>query len=732
VLKRWQLQGPAQRINERTVWLLLLSAALLVVAVAAALRFRSQAARRARALRDTENNLSLILNSVDSLVYIKDADFRYRYVNDALCRMLGLSAAEILGKDDFALFEPGLAAELRAHDLQAMAAAEPQLFEECVGPDGARRAYLSTKMALALGDGGARSLCGVSSEVTSRKRMEESVRIAATVFESHEGMLVLDRTRAVIDANAGLCAMSGYGRDEWMGERELPFRLDEDGGTLDASFWGRVDSERTWHGSAYCLRKDASVYPVLLSVSAVPDEDGRIANYVCTVSDITELKQVQERNQRLAYYDDLTGLPNRRLLFERIHACVAASRDEPQVGALLFLDLDNFKDLNDTRGHSAGDQLLLQVAQRVGACVRAGDTVARVGGDEFVVMLDAIGTNEEEARLHAEVLAEKVLAAVAAPYVIDGLPHHASCSIGVTLCTHSHEALDTLMKRGDLAMYQAKADGRNMVRFFETWMEDAVARRTRLEGELREALAAGQFELYYQPQVEGDRVVGAEALLRWHHPRRGLIGPVEFIPVAESTDLILPMGAWVLRAACEQLARWKVAPHSAHLTVAVNISIRQLMEDNFVRDTLAVIAATGADAGCLKLELTESMVIEGVEETIAKMEALRRHGVRFLLDDFGTGYSSLAYLKRLPLEQLKIDRSFVRDILVDPNDASIARSIVALAQALGLSIIAEGVETAAQRDKLLELGCPRFQGYLYGRPMPVADFDDLVIAPVTQ
>ncbi|NIA55074.1 EAL domain-containing protein [Massilia sp. TW-1] len=732
VLKRWQLEGPAQRINERTAWLLLLSATLLVVAVAAALRFRGQAAHRARALRDTENNLSLILNSVDSLVYIKDADFRYRYVNDALCRMLGLSAAEILGKDDFALFEPGLAAELRAHDLQAMTAAEPLLFEESVVLDGARRAYLSTKMALALGDGGARSLCGVSSDVTSRKRMEESVRIAATVFESHEGMLVLDRTRAVIDANAGFCAMSGYGRDELLGERELPFRLEQGGCDLDASFWEAVDSEHKWHGSAYSRRKDATPYPVLLTISAVPDDDGHIANYVCTVSDITELKQVQERNQRLAYYDDLTGLPNRRLLFERIHACVAASRDEPQVGALLFLDLDNFKDLNDTRGHSAGDQLLLQVAQRVGACVRAGDTVARVGGDEFVVMLDAVGTNDEEARLHAEVLAEKVLAVVAAPYVIDGLPHHASCSIGVTLCAHSHEALDTLMKRGDLAMYQAKADGRNVVRFFETWMEDAVARRTRLEGELREALATGQFELYYQPQVEGDRVVGAEALLRWHHPRRGLIGPVEFIPVAESTDLILPMGAWVLRAACEQLARWKAAPHSAHLTVAVNISIRQLMEDNFVRDTLAIIAATGADAGCLKLELTESMVIEGVEETIAKMEALRRHGVRFLLDDFGTGYSSLAYLKRLPLEQLKIDRSFVRDILVDPNDASIARSIVALAQALGLSIIAEGVETAAQRDKLLELGCPRFQGYLYGRPMPVADFDDLVVAPVTQ
>ena len=728
ILKRWQLQSPAQQINQRTAWLLALSAILLLGACAAAWWFRRQAAQRARALQATENKLSLILDSVDSLVYIKGGDFRYRYVNEAMCRMLGMRADDILGKDDFSLFEPELAAELRAHDLQAMAESRPQVFEESIEMAGAERTYLSTKMALALGDGAAHSLCGISSDITSRKRMEESTRIAATVFESHEGMLVLDRTRAVIDANAAFCAMSGYRLYELVGSRKLPFQLAEDGGELDAAFWKTLAAEQKWHGDAFGRRKDATVCPVLLSISAVLDETGHVANYVCTASDITELKQIQARNQHLAYYDDLTGLPNRRLLFERIQSCLAASGNETQMGALLFLDLDDFKDLNDTRGHSAGDELLRQVAHRVTSCVRSGDTVARVGGDEFVVMLDAIGTDEDEARLHAEVLAEKVLAAVAAPYVIDSLPHHASCSIGITLCAHRDEGLDTLMKRGDLAMYQAKTDGRNLVRLFEPWMEQAVARRIQLVSELRHALDADQFEMYYQPQVADGRIVGAEALLRWRHPERGLVGPVEFIGVAESTDLILPIGAWVLRAACRQLARWAAVPHNAHLAVAVNISIRQLMEDNFVRDTLAIIADTGADPRCLKLEITESMVIERVEETIAKMEALRRHGIRFLLDDFGTGYSSLAYLKRLPLEQLKIDRSFVRDILVDPNDASIARSVVALAQALGLSIIAEGVETLAQRDKLLELGCHRFQGYLYGRPMPAGEFEDMVAA----
>lgn len=733
ILKRWQLQAPAQAIGARFFWLLGLAAVLLSAASAAALRFRRQARTRARELRDTENKLSAILDSVDSPVYIKDADFRYLYANGALCRLVDRPAAEIIGKDDFELFGPELAATLRAHDALVMEDKERRVFEEA-GPsmkDG-QRIYLSTKVSLALESGAARYLCGISSDITARKQMEESNRLAATVFQSHEGMLVLGPDHAIVDANQAMCAMSGYVLSELLESRTLPFLLTRDGRGLDAPFWDLLAAQHKWQGDAWGQRKTGGLYPALLSVSAVPDQAGRIANYVCTVSDITELKQTQERNLRLAFYDELTGLPNRRLLFERIQACLAASGDAAQAGALLFLDLDNFKDLNDTRGHIAGDQLLQQVARRLEACVRANDTVARLGGDEFVVMLDAIGASEEEARLHAEMLAEKVLAALGAPYDIGGMAHHASCSIGITLCTHRDESLDMLMKRGDLAMYQAKADGRNTLRFFEPWMEQRIRQRIQLEAELRHALHAGQLELFYQPQVEESRVVGAEALLRWRHPERGLIGPVEFIGVAEHTDLILPIGGWVLRAACEQLVRWSRTPHSAHLTVAVNISIRQLMEDSFVRDTLEVIAATGADPSRLKLELTESMVIDRVEETIDKMEQLRRRGVCFSLDDFGTGYSSLAYLKRLPLEQLKIDRSFVRDILVDPNDASIARSVVALAQALGLSIIAEGVETEAQHAMLRELGCHRYQGYLFGKPAPAEALDAMLVEGLPQ
>ncbi|MEH6436995.1 EAL domain-containing protein [Massilia sp. DD77] len=732
IIERWQLRGSMHESGMRMLWLLGLAGALLLAALAAALRFRRQATAGARALRDTEIKLATILDSVDSPVYIKDAGFRYCYANGALGRMLGMPPADIIGKDDFELFGPDHAPALRAHDVEVMRDGGRKVFEESAyDPGGERRTFLSTKVSLALEVGATRYLCGISSDISGRKQMEESVRLAATVFQSHEGMLVLGADRAIVDANGALCTMSGYALSELVGSRTLPFLLSRDGRGLDERFWDMLEAQQRWQGDAWGQRTSGALYPALLSVSAVPDEAGRIAHYVCTVSDITELKQTQERNQRLAYYDELTGLPNRRLLFERVQSCLSADRGGAPVGALLFLDLDNFKDLNDTRGHVAGDQLLQHVARRLGACVRGNDTVARLGGDEFVVMLDAVGADEEEARLHTELLAEKILAAVSAPYEIGGMAHHASCSIGITLCTHADESLDLLMKRGDLAMYQAKADGRNTLRFFEPWMEQRVQRRMQLEVELRNALTARQLELFYQPQVEGSRVIGAEALLRWRHPERGLIGPAEFIGVAENTDLILPIGAWVLRAACEQLVRWSAAPASAHLTVAVNISIRQLMEDGFVRDTLDTIAATGADPSRLKLELTESMVIDRVEETIEKMEELRRHGVCFSLDDFGTGYSSLAYLKRLPLEQLKIDRSFVRDILVDPNDASIARSVVALAQALGLSIIAEGVETEEQRAMLQELGCQRYQGYLFGKPGPADGIGALLAVSVT-
>jgi diguanylate cyclase (GGDEF)-like protein len=435
----------------------------------------------------------------------------------------------------------------------------------------------------------------------------------------------------------------------------------------------------------------------------------------------------EEEIRSLAFYDPLTHLPNRRLLLERLrHAMIGSGRSE-RAGALLFIDLDNFKTLNDTLGHDMGDLLLEQVAARLVRCIREGDTVARLGGDEFVVMLEGLASDTGDAAAQAETIGRKVLAALNVPYELAGRRHQSTSSIGITLFDGSRHTIDELMKRADLAMYNAKTAGRNTLRFFDPHMQTVVSARAALENDLREGLALGQFVLFYQSQRDvNSRVTGAEVLLRWQHPERGLVAPNEFIPLTEETGLIIPIGQWVLEQACRQLATWARSAHSAHLSIAVNISVRQFRQSDFVDLVLRALADSGADARRLKLELTESLLMDDVEEIIGKMTALKRHGVMFSLDDFGTGYSSLSYLKRLPLDQLKIDQSFVRDVTVDPNDAAIASTIVALAHHMGLDVIAEGVETAAQADFLVSIGCCAFQGFLYGQPVPLMQFEQLL------
>ncbi len=442
-----------------------------------------------------------------------------------------------------------------------------------------------------------------------------------------------------------------------------------------------------------------------------------------------ERMATEEEIRSLAFYDPLTHLPNRRLLLDRLrHAMIGSGRTE-RTGALLFIDLDNFKTLNDTLGHDMGDLLLQQVALRLPPCIREGDTVARLGGDEFVVMLEGLAREPDDAAAQAEAIGRKILAALNAPYELAGRRHQSTSSIGITLFDSNRHSIDELMKRADLAMYNAKTAGRNTLRFFDPHMQTVVSARADLEGDLREGLQLGQFALYYQSQRDvNGRITGAEVLLRWLHPTRGLVAPDEFIPLTEETGLIIPIGQWVLDSACRQLAAWSQVEHAAHLTVAVNISVRQFRQPDFVGQVLQALADSGADARRLKLELTESLLMDDVEGIIAKMTSLKRHGVCFSLDDFGTGYSSLSYLKRLPLDQLKIDQSFVRDVTVDANDAAIASTIVALAQHMGLDVIAEGVETQAQADFLVSIGCCAFQGYLYGKPIPVDQFEQLLLS----
>ncbi|MFZ3219315.1 MAG: EAL domain-containing protein [Rhodoferax sp.] len=461
---------------------------------------------------------------------------------------------------------------------------------------------------------------------------------------------------------------------------------------------------------------------VWVSISGTPvfDADGVCRGYRGTGRDITARKQAEADIERLAFFDALTGLPNRRLLIDRLNHAVESGTRRGSYGALLFIDLDNFKMLNDTVGHHMGDELLKQVAARLGACVRSIDTVARLGGDEFVVMLEELSENALEAGAQAEAVGKKILEALNRHFELGGQQHHSSPSIGVTLFFDHQQSVDELLKRADLAMYQAKAAGRNTLRFFDPAMQAAASLRAELETDLRQGLLRNEFRLYYQPVVdERSRVTGVEALLRWQHPRRGLVAPGEFIPVAEQSGLILPLGEWVLKEACAQLVAWSTQPATRNLSMAVNVSARQFRHPEFSSQILTLLRLSGANPYRLKLELTESLLLSDFDDAIVKMSELRSIGVGFSLDDFGTGYSSLSYLKRLPLDQLKIDQSFVRDVLTDPNDAAIARTILNLAQSLDLGAVAEGVETAGQRDFLLRNGCKAFQGFFFGRPVPI-------------
>ena len=466
--------------------------------------------------------------------------------------------------------------------------------------------------------------------------------------------------------------------------------------------------------------------PVWVGLTCIPAEAGQgdRGDCIAVIDDISERKQAEGEIQRLAFTDSLTELPNRRLLNDRMRQALAACSRTNDHGALILIDLDHFKTLNDTQGHAVGDLLLRQVATRLVTCVRDGDTVARLGGDEFVIMLKDLDTKLDDAATQAQVVGEKVINVLSRPYELAGHVYHSTPSLGITLFDGQKNSIDDLLKQADLAMYQAKAGGRSTMRFFSSEMQTVMLHRIALEADIRKGLVRREFALYFQPQVDVDsHVVGAEALLRWNHPLDGVVTPSGFIGLAEDTGLIRPLGLWVLEEGCHQLERWANDSARSHLTLAINVSAHQFNDARFVDQLLDVLARTGANPNRLKLELTESMLVSNVDEVAAKMFALKARGVGFSLDDFGTGYSSLSYLKRLPLDQLKIDQGFVRDILVDPNDAAIAKMVLALAKSMGLAVIAEGVETQAQRDYLYRIGCRAYQGYLYGHPMTIADFE---------
>jgi diguanylate cyclase (GGDEF)-like protein/PAS domain S-box-containing protein len=555
---------------------------------------------------------------------------------------------------------------------------------------------------------------------------QEALRVSEeryrTAFQMSLDCINLNRLSdgMYIDCNKAFLDMTGYTRDEVIGHTSVELNI-----WADLADREKLVQMLTLRGAcrnmeARFRRRNDGIIWGLMSASVIQLEG--VACILSITRDISDAKSAQDEIRHLAYYDPLTGLPNRRLLLDRLRQTVHASKRTGRKRALLFIDLDNFKNLNDTLGHQVGDLLLEEIARRLRACIRGVDTAARLGGDEFVVMLEDLSGVLEEAASQAKLVAEKILECTSQPCVLADRECRNSSSIGITIFGDQSESTTDILKQADIAMYQAKAAGRDTIRFFAPALQAAVNTRAALEDDLRQGIRDQQFVLWYQPQVDHGCIVGAEALLRWNHPRRGILPPAEFIALAEETGLIVPLGAFVLEAACRQGAAWARRADAPPLSMAVNVSARQFRQAGFVDEVLSVLNRTSFDPRLVKLEITESLLLDNLDQTIALMRDLKSCGVQFSLDDFGTGYSSLAYLKRLPLDQLKIDRAFVHDMLADPTSSAIARTIVSLSQAMDLSLLAEGVETEEQRASLAALGCHAWQGYLFSPPVPAEEF----------
>jgi len=561
------------------------------------------------------------------------------------------------------------------------------------------------------------------SNITERKLVEAELRIAAVAFACQNGMMITDAKGVIQRVNTAFVRLTGYSAEEAVGKTPSLLHSGRHGSRFYQRMWATIKQKGSWQGEIWNKRKNGKIYAEMLNITAIYSSEQQITHYVGSFTDITKDKEAEAEIHRLAYYDSLTKLPNRRLLQDRLEQAITATTRSGMHGAMFFIDLDHFKALNDTRGHDVGDLLLIDVAQRLREAVREKDTVSRQGGDEFVVLMENLGKSANEAVILAEQLGNKLKEALTAPFNLHGYEYYCKTSIGVDLF-HAQDTVEDLFKHADLALYQAKNSGRDKLRFFNPAMQVAIDERTALEEALRKAVELSQLVLYYQPQVDSrQRVVGVEALLRWQHPLFGLVPPVDFIPLAEDTGLILPMGRWVMETACAQIKAWENDAQTSELKIAVNVSARQFRQPDFVAQVQRVLTDSAIKPGLLELELTESMLLEDVQDTIAKMLAIKQLGVCFSIDDFGTGYSSLAYLAQLPLYQLKIDKSFVRNIPGSRNDESIVRAIITLGLGMNMSVIAEGVETESQREFLAAHGCHEYQGYLFSRPLPLPELE---------
>lgn len=682
---------------------------------------------REQRIREQETELHNLLSNLPVGIARLDEHLHLRCANPTLIRSLDRRPESVIGQTISDLLLDEVAEQIRPHLLKALDGIRSDLDLQYARPDG-NSAYASCLVVperqVSGREAGVLAIFTDTSEREhNRRQLIDSLRAIAEIKAALDAHAIVDITDArgvITQVNDKFCAISQYARSELVGRTHKMINSGHHPREFFQDLWRTISHGEVWSGEVCNRAKDGSLYWVQSTIMPFIGKDGLPEQYIAIRADITKRKRIEEAAQRIALLDALTGLANRRLMSERLIRALHYSQRHNQHAALLLMDLDHFKEINDTLGHPIGDQLLKEVAVRLQGTLRQSDTVARLGGDEFVVIIEELGNSQESAMHHASDTGEKIRQMLSAPYQLHDHMVQITPSIGVVLFDGTLQNADELIKQADMALYKAKDAGRDQLCFFDNALQSEINQRALLQRDLRLALEQDELRLFYQSVVDADeQILGFEALLRWQNPQRGLVSPAQFIPLAEESGLIIPIGQWVLTTACRQLAEWQHDPMRQAWTIAVNISARQLSQPDFVQQVLQVLASSGAPANRLRLEITESMLQHDLTVTIGKMQALRQVGVRFSLDDFGTGYSSMSYLKHMPLDQLKIDKSFVDEILIDSTDSAIVRTVVTLAENLGLEVVAEGVEQREQLELLIAIGCRAFQGYQFGKPEPI-------------
>ncbi len=710
-----QIPGWVDNVLDPTLLALVLVPVLYFLAYRPMVHTIKNLEQASEARHNYEASLRSMLDNLPSMAWLKNSEGRYLAVNQKFADACGKSdVMDLIGKTSVEICPEWMINRFYEDDQAIMESGRQALQELKAVENGVERWYEVYRSPILDEQGKVLGITGYVRDITVRKKSEEQLRLTAKIFEnSHDSIIITDTNGTIISVNPAFARITGYSAEEVIGKNPRILNSGKQSKEFYADMWGDLVRNGYWNGEVWNRRKDGASYAGRLSISALRDETGRVTHYVGATSDITEFKLAQDRVRHLAYYDQLTGLPNGSLMRDRVNQLISSAQRDRREFALIFIDLDNFKNVNDSLGHHVGDLLLQTLAGRIRGAVREVDTVARMGGDEFVVVLPDVGAEG------AQQVARKIIGQVTNTFGIGAHRITMTTSAGIGMFPRDGADIESILKNAELALYRAKSKGKNDYAFFTEEMNTLAIERMRMEGELRHALLNEDLVLYYQPQVsmKTRQVVGMEALVRWPHPTHKMVPPDQFIGLAEESDLIIQLGEWTIHEACRQMRQWQRNGLQI-LPVAVNVSAKQIRHSDFYDSVESALRKAGLEAKYLELELTERAMMTDMERTLEVMNRVGNMGVKFAVDDFGTGYSSLAYLKHLPLDKLKIDKSFVQDIAIDENDREISNSIIQLAHGLNLSVVAEGVETQQQMAILLGQGCDSAQGYLFSRPLP--------------